>query len=345
MVIGRKPDVLAEVTKRLGRAPDPAVWAHLVRERALEDLADQIDELGRAEALGILVSKVESLEALRRAPRSAPIREQEVPPDLHARTLARILAAEARQREDVRRYRAEVLRGRLVAPHRVRKWAQRRGKREGPVSMYGEVLLGGDVWIAPSKRREPPRVERVLAEGPRGLFGVAVRHDGPLGRLLALARDLEREYGWSVEAGARFVLSDEVPQPASLRGTVGPFRVHEAKPREHLARITLSIDPRISPKVVTREYAELRRKAFPGRKWGGRFLTEKLCELAVFAFEHNDGRSWAEALRLWNLAHPRLAYLDEKQLASNARRAFRAVTGTDLGWQSGRGPSRTRRSR
>ena len=115
-----------------------------------------------------------------------------------------------------------------------------------------------------------------------------------------------------------------------------------------LDRISVKVPPTTSPKVVMRLFAELRRRYYKveesGRVPGIQLLSEKHAELAVFAFEHNDGRSWLEALSAWNETHGSRGwgYSDEKPFARDSRAAYKTVTGRNLGWASGRGPNKRR---
>ena len=65
----------------------------------------------------------------------------------------------------------------------------------------------------------------------------------------------------------------------------------------------------------------------------------------MFAFEHNNGQTYEQALKLWNRSFPRWAYKGpdrNKHFGRDARQAYERVTGEELAWKVPRGRPRTR---
>ncbi|MCH8084133.1 MAG: hypothetical protein IH885_07840 [Myxococcales bacterium] len=235
----------------------------------------------------------------------------------------------------------------MVAPERERidAWLKRRETRDRGTA-YAEVTL-----------TEDGQVDRILKRTWRTVLGFRVLHDGAIGRLRDAADALRQRFPWSEYQTVQFVLCDTVPRVASLTGTISPANPplealfgRQGIPwfTPSLDRISVKVPPTTSPKVVMSFFADLRRSYYEveedGRVPGIQKLSEKHAELAVFAFEHNDGRPWREALSAWNETHEAQGwdYSDEKPFARDSRAAYKTVTGRDLGWESGRGPNKRR---
>ena len=76
------------------------------------------------------------------------------------------------------------------------------------------------------------------------------------------------------------------------------IRLETSVQTEHPAasRVTLVIDPLLSPQAVLETYSELRHKVLEGSY---RPLGEKHLRLAVFAAERRPPAKWAEVMQAW----------------------------------------------
>ncbi len=327
------------VEERVGFSIPHEAWEYLERrydawdeDVAVEDLAQDVVELRDAGLLGLPRRRV-----------SAPRRSE--PPDRRHVALSRILAAEAARREDVREFRQDVLNGRLLAQDEVETFLQARLEAEGPPTLWARFPLPAglqvDPLLAPARdvlAEVAPKLSpnaRLTAFEPRFLdyaksddrwvYCVPVPVGGVLERLKRLAGHLAEDYGWPEAAATTFVLTGAMPivSPALIDVRVG-------SDTPALNRITLRLDPRLSPKEVAAIYARARRRLLgPGHK--DRVITEKHLELAAhFAERGAEDGGWDELMASWNATYPRWAYATVNHFSRDVRQAWARVTGR--GW-------------
>jgi hypothetical protein len=102
---------------------------------------------------------------------------------------------------------------------------------------------------------------------------------------------LADRYTWSEGQATTFVLTGHPPFVSSV-GSVMRLRDHEA-----LSRITLHVDPALSPQDVAAAYRRVRRTVVPGRH---RELSRKHLFLALLAGHKTKATTWAEVMEEWN---------------------------------------------
>lgn len=329
----RVPDEVWRPAWARFRRTTRAIWELDVQVRDLaDDLRDRLQD-----ALGGL-------------PRPAGSRRQ--PPlraDRRREFLARLLAAEAAAWPEVREYRHDVLRGRLLEPDQVPAWLEARSRESGPDTVavvvelppgVADELMSGDLagtllrWRRDGLPALPPapvslRVERAsldyLVPGDRWIHSVPVGTQGPLPRLKALAAELTKYYGWREPHAVSFVLTG-TPPPVTMASLGGRFV--PAAPA--LDRLIMTVDPRLGPREVASLFAWARRRVL-GDVARDRPLSEKHGELAVFiAGRLGERRTWAELVEEWNRQHPRWGYYQvgaEVRFARDARTAWERLTG------------------
>jgi len=320
---------------RLGRDPRP-------EEVSLaESLAEgRNPERAATEAARLLRGLEAGLEA-QEAPRGrSEGPERTVPGDHRHEALARILAADAAQAPEVQAFRREALRGRLLKPERVAAWLERQAKREGRPTVWARVPLDAEGRL-PRKVPAGTRAEVESLDSPTAdgrVTSRAIAAGGTLARLKGLAGRLGREYGWREAYAVAFVVSGLVPPYPSARWRLRPRLDIPA-----LARIELDVSPRLPPARVAELYRRA-REAGPGgpdalglRGQRLRSVGEEAAELAVFVHRINDGRSWEEALKAWNAAHPEWRKPSVPAFCRAAREAFERVVGARLEWARRRG--------
>lgn len=147
-----------------------------------------------------------------------------------------------------------------------------------------------------------------------------------LGELGAIAARLARGYHWTDDEAATFVLTGRPPRVAPVVARV------RATQRAATSRITLSVDPRISPTELGKIYGDLRRlpllEAIVGHR-ASRPLDERSVSLAVFVARHHD-ESWARMRQRWNAEHPEWPFNNDRAFWTDARRAWQRVVGAQF---------------
>jgi hypothetical protein len=293
-------------------------------ERRLPDLTDGewslLDEDGHvAEAesgaadLDYLVERVRRLrQAVGQPPKREPAAELARAEELarratsRAEALSALLAAEASQDTGVVKFRREELRGRLIKPERVGAWVDRHAK---PATQ----LLTVSTENPDEPLEHSVRMLEYATPPAAWVLRVGVALNSPLERLRALSESLANRHAWQPAQASVFVLTGLVPILAPIRA-----RTTIRYPIPAASRITLDVDPTVTPREVAEHYAATRKGMLAGRS---RRMSEKHLRLAIYAATHSEG-TWAERMHGWNKAHPDASY----GLASNFQRdATKAV--------------------
>lgn len=118
----------------------------------------------------------------------------------------------------------------------------------------------------------------------------------------------------------------QVPQPLS-----GPFTIARRIVRQLMEPLSLVE----AGAIYSNARKELRRPKQRG-------LSERHAELAAFAAEINDGRSWELAMHEWNRRHRKWKAARVSTFTRDARAAFKRVMLRDLAWLGKRGRPRSR---
>lgn len=345
-------DIRRELEGELGRGlPDPA-WDFLVERGYVNDVrwADMpIHELAeqarahlrawgqpaptRSTVPGMLPSAKRAKVA-----KTAPGRQEVV---------SRLLAAEAAKDAKVRSFREEVLGGSLMKPQHVHRWIERQVDEDGPPSRWLTVPVptGYEVTsFTTFATTEPPLtisektpailVEKrylsylryglkygweELADDPRGWVPTA--EGGVLDRLRQLSEGLARLYGWDEASATNFVLTGEIPVVRSIE-----IRGSRASGYRTLARISLTVDPALSPREVADHYRRMRGRILEGRH---RELDDKHLHLAIFAAERPAGETLRERMAAWNKEHAGWKYKTETNFGRDCAQAVRRLLHPD----------------
>ncbi len=342
MMFSSQQEVRGEVIRQLGRPIHPSLWDHLVRQRLVGDVLDCADAEAEERAIADLIEEARKLEALLRDMReNAVVIERAIPPDRRGTAATRILAAIARRQRNVAIFRQDVLAGELLTADQALAWVTDQVEIQGSATTYVRAPLreAGTPSGAPAGRpillkdwdrisQIPPGYtvrEEVDYLGFPKIGQVAVSFDGPLGHLKVVAKDLERWLGWSESTGAWFVLTDETPPHLPVVKSRLEWGLVPAA-----SRIVLEVSPTLKPQQVAKLYSEMRSLYdLPPT----RAITEKHAELAVFANEVNDGRSWGNAMGKWNREHSAHQYMQVRLFTRDCRQAYLRVTGMKLSWQ------------
>ena len=311
----------------------------------------------------------------------------EIGPDARSDALGQIAAVAAQWHEwGIRDFRREHLGERLLPPQEIPTWVEEQARREGPAAEeyvlvpipdwkslellvdLGDPRKGYAGWLAAEAKRVAANADAEAPQswwkGPHYLsYGVpsdrekqiAIRGDRALAELKKLTS------GW---AGIRCGLCDHIPWRESeavafiLSGWVSPLpkaRARAGFSRGYypaLSRLSIEVDPRLTPKEVAQLYNRMRSRYVQGRD---RPMDEKHTALAVFTEQTRRGdASWSELRKQWNAEHSDWAFEagDDpyaKRFALECRTAWSRVTGEKWGYQWGekkprpqRRPKRTR---
>lgn len=321
--------------------------------------------------------------------RARPVQQEaEIGPDSRSDALAEIAACAALRNEwGIRGFRQQYLDDRLLPAEGVPAWVEEQARHEGPPA--GEYLLvpipdwnslelmidedpvaGYRRWLAAVARHvaADPKAEvpESMWKGPRYLsYGapgqhkksIAVRGDGALAQLKKFAsgwaginRGLSGHVPWSESEAVAFILSGWVPPLSKAR--IRTSFSHGYYPA--LSRLSIEVDPRLTPKEVGQLYNRMRARYMQGRD---RPMDEKHLALAVFTEKtRRDGTPWSELRERWNAEHPDWAFpacddVFAKRFALECRTAWSRVTGEKWGHHWGmkadsppRRPGKTRSS-
>jgi hypothetical protein len=240
--------------------------------------------------------------------------------------LSEVLAVEAASDPGVIRWRGDHLPDRLLSEHEVRDfltalWWER------PDVVPAIVLVPGS-----HRARHKPVEGQYVQDVQRsityrvdgGLTGMSdVPANSPLGELADLRSRLANSYQWEPVDAVMFVLTGEVPR-------VHPILVTWAtRGRAATARITLSIHPQTPKSAVAEAYANARKDPLMGGISESRRLDSRASALAAFLAHHRE-QSWPSRGKDWNQRYPDWQYTSARAFATDAKRAWKRVTGEDF---------------
>ena len=258
--------------------------------------------------------------------------------------ISRLVAAEAGKDRDVIAFRRDVLGGSIVSPEQVEGWIKRRAKADGPPSVWLTVPVPPGREVRSTKdaaTTEPPLT--ISQETPAILVQrqylsyfsllvpllddptreVPTAEGGVLDRLRQLSEVLARHYGWDEALATNFVLTGEAPLvPAVEIGGSYPSNFTT------LARITLTVDPALSPREVGDHYRHARDEIV-GRRH--RKLSEKHMRLATFSAERPAGESLRKRMAAWNRKYPDWRYKTETNFGRDCNQAIKRLLHPDYG--------------
>jgi hypothetical protein len=237
------------------------------------------------------------------------------------------LAEIARQSDDVRYFRRDILNDKPLRFEEVENWIQEQQKKEIYSNAVivrikkGSKLRRGDGW-----QLDPP----LSSIGPEQIEGLApvdglayarkdskvaeyvpIGRDGPLRTTWRLSSSLATTFRWQEAQATMFLLTDvtplltesvqidRAPMTSVAYGGADRSDTRSLRSLSCLTRVTLTIDPMMTPREVSLEYRQLRARIL-GRK--PRVQSEKHLQLAVFAVKHL--KLDKVAMAQWNLRFP-----------------------------------------
>ncbi len=131
-----------------------------------------------------------------------------------------------------------------------------------------------------------------------------------------MSESLAKRYAWWPAHGSLFVLTGQVP-------LLSPVRVTTTRrfPITAASRLTLEVDPTVTPREVAEHYGAARKSLLQSRS---RRMSPKHLRLAIYSATHSDG-TWAERMRGWNDEHPDERYSQPSNFQRDAANAVKRL--------------------
>jgi len=273
-----------EVEKSLGLPLSDAQWEVLVDPDWLDSYrhAGHPDDLAEAFlALARRFGQRAGQAQKGTVPRSPHLDEYE-------RAVAAVLAQEAAERRPVEDFRDEELGGQLLEEARLEEWMTARADEAKRLDqeLTGKPFPRNPLFLLDYRLGGEDEVRSVWAG------------QGVLARLRKVTIWLADTYPWDAADGAAFLLCGRTPP---VRAIEVAFAAPHPRYAAASARITLSVDPVLSPARVAEVYRATRRRVFRTRH---RSLTVKHLRLARWALRKSDGVTWIQLMREWNADYP-----------------------------------------
>jgi hypothetical protein len=206
--------------------------------------------------------------------------------DLRCQALTKLYAADARKDEKLIEFRRAVLGDQLLPggeeiDRACRAWIE--GFNRGWM-YFGTLMEARFVASEPDEDKHYDMLEQ-------------------LRQLHELTEELGHRYDWIKGAATQFVLADQDPEASTLRaGGRIPYSWISA------SRITMVIDPMVSPEDVADFYQRVRKSNsyFAGAQV--RPLKAKALHLAAFSADIRPGERSVDQVKRWNELHPDHTY-------------------------------------
>jgi hypothetical protein len=316
---------------KLRKEPNEESWHRVVRREVVTQAAGDAKtniEQARADVLAAYLEEEQTRLEVRALRGRKKARSREIPPDLRADFLAKLLAQRAERFDYVRNFRREVLKGHLLKARadnaNVHGWIRTQAKRDGDATWWERKKPAVAGW--PEESESVPETLAYLSE--EGVRRWPIRVDGRLGHLSRVAQALVREFpAWSEAWAVQFVLTGERPPASKGRVTarIGDLPAFDS--------ITIEVSPRVSLSELSSIYREVRAEVIGEGERSRADVGEHRLKLGIFADAHNDGRRWQDAMDAWNREHPEeRRYSDPKRFARDCAAGYKAITGERLAW-------------
>ncbi|MBN1460104.1 MAG: hypothetical protein JXA57_11230 [Armatimonadetes bacterium] len=327
-------EIRALLDARLGLPLSDEDYRFLLLEGHVSDIGAEAPDSPKREALlKKAILTVRNLRASQGRPvgKDSAKASEMATDDRHRRyALSCLLAREAAVLPEVVEFRRKYLGGEVLAWKDMEDWILRQAEADSGYSQYIEVVIPEDTVVRPTLsglvvespvplaelRTEGGVRARFLEYGVEGgtwVESVPVRSGGVLDELRKLSDRLARSYSWKTDQATVFVLTGVIPLMVGIRLETEVQSEHPAA-----SRVTLIIDPVVSPQEVFEAYGQVRERMMEGT---ARPLTEKHLKLAVFAAERRPPAKWAEVMEAWNREYPDWRYEKETLFARDATAA------------------------
>lgn len=224
-----------------------------------------------------------------------------------------LMALKAQNDKEVASYRSTILGGKLLSLEEIGPWIQQQTQSEKDPKKRAMFIEKFNLLLKQRHTSSPGEInvdERIQDERPNTIINVSdmdnpYLYDSPgqflmtgsggsappaLDQLRGLSNLLVERYPWLGTQAAIFVLTGIPPVVQTISARI------ELKHPRVLSRITLTIDPELSPQAVAEKYASVRRLITKNRHLSARHL-----HLAIFAsMNSTEEKSVRERRTEWN---------------------------------------------
>ncbi len=170
---------------------------------------------------------------------------------------------------------------------------------EGSLRGYRKLIACDDRYaIGIEIGSESRALKYVASDGT--VWHIPTAAGGVLEHLRALAHKVAAEAGWFEAEAATYVLTGEPPSVPLIRETIVR---RPDRPEPGGDRITLEINPRVSPRAVTQRYTVLRREQMRRTRSSAHTVDARYAAILGFWQDHGDCNQH-ERVRQWNAAYP-----------------------------------------
>ena len=255
--------------------------------------------------------------------------------------LSKMIAEQAATEKGVIGFRKQHLAEGLLKREEIGEWITKQAAEDGPVSHYMRFPIPGDYDLTRRNEHfilEPPltisntlpgtRLEVELlsyaSHDAQWVERIPVKHGGTLDNLRQLSKFLARQCAWQETQATTFVLAGTIPLLSSLRGG---FLIRIGQPIS--SRITMDIDPTLTPEEVAEQYKKIRAGLIVTRY---RSMTEKHLRLAEFyGGTKPKGMTWVALMDEWNHSQEvRWSYDRYESFARDCKQAWHRLMGGNL---------------
>ena len=321
---------------RLGREPKEEIWDRLVEEDYVREVWEETAAIDYLEKTYREFDRVP--DELLQPPQNATDSGTR---QTRLQILSDLTARRAATEKGVVAFRQQHLTEGLLKREEVVEWITRQAEDEGPASRYLRVPVPDGHELVRRNGRittEPPltisdtasaiQVEMELlsysAPDDQWVQRIPVKHGGTLDELRMLGRLLARRFAWQEVQATTFILTGISPLLSSLRGGI---RMAFSQPIS--SRISMEIDPTLTPEEVAEQYKKLRAPLIGARY---RSMSEKHLKLAEFFGGHKpEGMTWAALMNKWNQSQDRGWDYDRYEtFARDCNQAWGRLMGRDL---------------
>jgi len=329
-------EIRVALSDRLGHIPRDEVWDRLVDEDYVREVWEETAEIGYLEEKYLEFNRIPGLLLQpQRTEIDSGLRQ------IRLQILSDLTARQAAAEKSVITFRQQHLSEGLLEREEVVEWITTQASVDGPASRYlkapipddyAPVRCDGRIFTEPqltiSDTTSATQIEMDLlsyaSPDDQWVRRIPVRHGGTLDGLRVVSKSLARRYSWQEAQATNFVLTGISPSLSSSRGGI---RMVLNQPIS--SRITMEIDPTLTPREVAQRYKNLRAPLVGARF---RSMSEKHLRLAEFYGGHKpEGTTWTTLMTRWNHGEGRdWRYTRFETFARDCKQAWERLMGRDL---------------
>ena len=328
--------VRAELAHRLGHEPKEEIWTRLVEEDYVREVWEETAEIGYLEHKYLEFGRIPGpLLQPQRSEIDSGLRQ------IRLQILSDLNARQAAAEKSVITFRRQHLSEGLLERGEVVEWIRNQASLDGPASRYlripipdgyvpvrrdGRIFTEPRLTISDTTSATQIEMETLCYVSPddQWVRRILVRDGGTLDGLRVVSDLLARRYSWQEAHATNFVLTGISPLLSSSRGGI---RMVLDQPIS--SRITMEIDPTLTPKEVAEQYKKLRALLIGARY---RSMSKKNLRLAEFYEVHKPkDTTWDALMNKWNHSQAReWEYARYENFARDCKQAWHRLMGRDL---------------